>query len=367
MASGDRDSDSALDEYLRVLYGWHAQAIAEPKRDTAAWMNPEDEEFAEADDELRRHTDGDEALRESLAAKAAGKEPLHVASVGGLEMRTSVQPSADARSEPLLATEVRLATCLGTRGLKPPSGGREDESWWPAVMQFPARRDLPRHAGVLWPSSLRFTAALLPPPQAAGCLEAPRLLRPGSRVLELGAGVGFLGAILALLGCSRVLLTDHPAAGDTAVQGARANVPKQAAEVISGASLDWGEPVPPEVTALGPWETIVACDVLAYPAVHGALVETLASLAAPDSEVLLSFETRCPSDENGFFALARERFTVEEIWPAAPWAAPRAASDCHDSRDGDSAAVAAGIAAALGDDDDGEWRLARLRPLALRS
>ncbi len=147
----------------------------------------------------------------------------------------------------------------------------------------------------LWPSSLALARAI-----------GVRALR-GARTLELGCGLG-LPSIAAALAGGRVLATDWSgAAVDLTARNAGRN----------GAAVDvlrcsWSEPGP--LVERGPWDVVLASDVL-YEARNGdALLPLLPRLTGARGEVWLADPGRPPAA--GFLAAAEAAFEVRRR-PAA--------------------------------------------------
>jgi predicted nicotinamide N-methyase len=121
----------------------------------------------------------------------------------------------------------------------------------------------------LWPSGVALARAV-----------GSRALR-GRRVVELGCGLG-LPAIAAALAGGRVLATDwSPDAVEHAAGNARRN----------GADLDtlvcsWADPAPLEVR--GPWDLVLASDVLYEPRDVAPLLALLPRLIAPGGEAWIA-------------------------------------------------------------------------------
>lgn len=126
--------------------------------------------------------------------------------------------------------------------------------------------------------ALPFWAEIWP----AGVALATYLLRlplAGQRVLELGAGVGVVGIVAALLG-ARVTQTDlRPEAMAYAAHNARACRAPVERQIVG----DWRSF--PDVGTF-PW--VVAADVLYEPASHAALARTVAACLAPGGTALFA-------------------------------------------------------------------------------
>ena len=128
----------------------------------------------------------------------------------------------------------------------------------------------------------------------------------GRRVVELGCGVG-LPSVVALAGGARVTATDHYAAAlDFTRHNARVNLGSEPETRL----LDWHAP---ETEGLGPFDLVLAADVLYEHRNVWALAALIPTLLAPDGEVLLADPRR--KDAPAFLERMREggfRSSVEE-------------------------------------------------------
>jgi predicted nicotinamide N-methyase len=141
----------------------------------------------------------------------------------------------------------------------------------------------------LWPSGLALARAV-----------GVRALH-GARTLELGCGLG-LPAIAAALAGGRVLASDW--APDAVAMAAR-NAERNGAAVET-LVCSWTAPGP--LVARGPWQLVLASDVL-YEARNGeALLPLLPRLLAPRGEVWLADPGRPAAA--GFLAAAAEVFEI---------------------------------------------------------
>jgi predicted nicotinamide N-methyase len=121
------------------------------------------------------------------------------------------------------------------------------------------------------------------------------------RVLELGCGLG-LPAIAAALAGGRVLASDWSA---EAVAMAAANAERNGAH-IDTLVCSWSEPAPLE--ARGPWELVLASDVLYEGRDVDPLLAVLPRLLAPGAEAWIADPGRAPAER--FLELAAARFDV---------------------------------------------------------
>lgn len=112
----------------------------------------------------------------------------------------------------------------------------------------------------LWPASLHMAEALLRQPWSAG-----------TPLLELGAGVGFVGLAAAMAGY-RVTITDYDA---TAVQLALFNARRMQLEGVTGHVLDWRAPQGER------FPVIIACEVLYEDRNHEMLLDVLQERLQP--------------------------------------------------------------------------------------
>jgi predicted nicotinamide N-methyase len=136
----------------------------------------------------------------------------------------------------------------------------------------------------LWPSGIALARAL-----------HGRTLG-GARVLELGCGLG-LPSIVAALHGARVLATDW---NDDALAAAQANARANGA-TIETLNLDWRDPAP--ALALGPFDLVLAADVLYERRSIPVLLDLLTALDAP---ALIADPDRATAEP--FFTLAAQAF-----------------------------------------------------------
>jgi predicted nicotinamide N-methyase len=142
----------------------------------------------------------------------------------------------------------------------------------------------------LWPSALALARTI-----------GVRALH-GARTLELGCGLG-LPSIAAALAGGRVLATDWSA---QAIVVAARNAELNDAR-LETLECSWTAPEP--LLERGPWQIVLASDVL-YEARNGvALLPLLPRLLAPRGEIWLADPGR-PAAEP-FLAAAEEAFTIE--------------------------------------------------------
>jgi predicted nicotinamide N-methyase len=142
----------------------------------------------------------------------------------------------------------------------------------------------------LWPSALALARVI-----------GTRALH-GARTLELGCGLG-LPSIAAALAGGRVLATDW---SDEAIEMTRVNAER------NGASVDvlvasWTEPA--DLLERGPWDVVLASDVLYEPRNGEALLPLLPQLLAEHGEIWLADPGRPAAD--GFLRAIADALTVE--------------------------------------------------------
>jgi 2-polyprenyl-3-methyl-5-hydroxy-6-metoxy-1,4-benzoquinol methylase len=124
----------------------------------------------------------------------------------------------------------------------------------------------------------------------------------GTSVLELGCGLGLV-SIAAARGGARVLATDGST--DAVAYAAHALALNEVDGVAAHA--DWREHAGALVAA-GPWDVVLAADVLYTRASVEAALRLLPRLLAPDGELLLADPDR--SGARDFLAGARASFVL---------------------------------------------------------
>jgi predicted nicotinamide N-methyase len=144
----------------------------------------------------------------------------------------------------------------------------------------------------LWPSGLALAAALADTPPAAG-----------ARVLELGCGLGLPSVVAARAG-AHVLATDG--AVDAVVFSAHAMALNEVLADV--ARVDWSAHGA-ALAARGPWDLVLAADVLYTAQNVEAALRLLPRLVGPAGEIRLADPGRAGARD--FVAAARATFHVE--------------------------------------------------------
>jgi Lysine methyltransferase len=129
------------------------------------------------------------------------------------------------------------------------------------------------------------------------------------RALEVGAGCGLLGQVLAARGqCHSILLTEAP----YVLPNLKANVARNASFIdkVGGSSLeccglDWVESEERQrrlhPTVLNsPFDTILGTDVIFAPHLVGPLLDTLRRFSHPRTQIYLCVQVRCPTSHQMF-------------------------------------------------------------------
>ena len=150
-------------------------------------------------------------------------------------------------------------------------------------------RDAPYWA-ILWPSGEALAQAVAddPPP-------------PGARVLELGCGLALPSVAAARAGAT-VLATD----GSPDAVAFAAHTLALDEQVGDVAAIDWREPR--LLLEQGPWDLVLAADVLYLQANVRILLDLLPKLVAPDGQVWIADPGRTGSGE--LLGLVPDRWTV---------------------------------------------------------
>ncbi|XP_074008599.1 EEF1A lysine methyltransferase 3 [Numenius arquata] len=118
-------------------------------------------------------------------------------------------------------------------------------------------------------------------------IEEQHLDFRGRRVIELGAGTGIVGILVALLG-GDVTITDQPAALDQIRENVQLNFPAGGARPRVQA-LVWGQD---EGTVPGGYEVILGSDIVYHPPSFPPLLGTLRHLCGPRAIALLCAKMR---------------------------------------------------------------------------
>ncbi|XP_068208641.1 protein N-lysine methyltransferase METTL21D-like [Palaemon carinicauda] len=136
----------------------------------------------------------------------------------------------------------------------------------------------------------------------------------GGSVVELGAGTGFLGLAAALMGASKVTITDLP----EFVHLMEKNI-EENRHVIKGQvkakALEWGNKE--HIDAIDKPKVILVADCIYYEKSLEPLISTLRSISGPHTTILLSYEERTTGNklllQEKFFELMDQYFTKTKI------------------------------------------------------
>lgn len=132
------------------------------------------------------------------------------------------------------------------------------------------------------------------------------------RWIELGAGCGLLGQVLALLGAREVVLTDLPELVDNLRSQVRRNVGD--AKKVTVRELTWGKT---DVSSWEAFDAIIAGDVIYQMEQVPLLVQTLCELAklhtGTGPAIYVTGEVRCPYTHEAFIKAASEHFTISPV------------------------------------------------------
>ena len=124
-------------------------------------------------------------------------------------------------------------------------------------------------------------------PLLAACARRPTSCAE-KRCVELGAGIGLVGAVAAALGAARVVLTD--------VADAQPLLRRNAARAgaLEARELLWGDAAHVEACGAAQFDVVLGADILYHQEAADVekLVQTMSSLLAPGGCVLLAYEFR---------------------------------------------------------------------------
>ncbi|XP_042884059.1 protein-lysine methyltransferase METTL21D-like [Penaeus japonicus] len=144
--------------------------------------------------------------------------------------------------------------------------------------------------------------------------DAGKSLINGRTVLELGSGTGCVGLAAAIMGASKVTITDLPEflslmEKNITENGERLGCPVEARE------LSWGNEE--QIRGFHEPDVVLVADCIYYEQSLEPLVSTLHKLCGPDTTVLLSYEERTtgnkPQLQRKFFEMMDEHFRSEKI------------------------------------------------------
>ncbi|XP_017548283.1 EEF1A lysine methyltransferase 3 [Pygocentrus nattereri] len=134
----------------------------------------------------------------------------------------------------------------------------------------------------------------------------------GKRVIELGAGTGFLSILAARLG-ARVTLTDLPLAIPQAVRNIKANTPMTGwpSEAPIAAPLCWGQD---QENFSSDWDFVLGTDIIYMPETFPLLLDTLVHLCGGGAMVFLSSKMRREHHTQDFYDnWLPQKFEVELV------------------------------------------------------
>lgn len=206
--------------------------------------------FAEGSALVQR---GELAASRGVFERALAADPTHAPTRAVLEKLDSLGVSDEAEPPPaLLERRVRI------------DGGASVSVLSPAAPDVYGERS----SGV-WSSSEALVRWLC-------AKEERRAALRGAHVLELGAGLGYVGGACVKLGAGRVVCTDLPQALPLLRRNLEANTAAGGhAEAIA---LAWGSTRPPPSLGAAPFDLVVAADVVYDAALVEPLAATLSAL-----------------------------------------------------------------------------------------
>mmetsp|Transcript_32831 Transcript_32831/g.103950 ORF Transcript_32831/g.103950 Transcript_32831/m.103950 type:complete len:249 (-) Transcript_32831:84-830(-) len=146
----------------------------------------------------------------------------------------------------------------------------------------------PLFSGAAWAGTTLWPAATLLCDFILNGFDHGRM-KPGARVLELGAGLGAPGFVAAALGAD-VVITEQQELVRLLAQNAARNFAGEAAQQVSVRALDWSAAAASEITeAFGGWDVVLASDVV-YEPLYGdswqALADCLQALLLPSPSLV---------------------------------------------------------------------------------
>jgi predicted nicotinamide N-methyase len=171
----------------------------------------------------------------------------------------------------------------------------------------------PNHGLVLWDASVCFLRWVESNPKEAAALK-------GTRVLEVGAGTGLLGIVLAhALGC-KVVMTDLPSVlPNLELNWAQNPLQPGCQGSVSVAAYDWTAPLPEGLVG-APIDYIIGTDVGYSESLNPLLLSSAAEVVRVCEErhakcptVIFVNELRCEIAQGVFDAEAPKHFKVQRV------------------------------------------------------
>ncbi|DBB00526.1 TPA: hypothetical protein ACH3X3_002225 [Trebouxia sp. C0006] len=130
----------------------------------------------------------------------------------------------------------------------------------------------------------------------------------GKKCLDLSAGCGLVGIVLTRLGAD-VVLTDLLPNLPLLADNCKANVPQDASGSVIIKEHRWGERL---ADLGGPFDVIVACDVMYIEAAIPDLVKTLVAAASPFTDIYIS-HGRNRQAEHVFQTCCKGKLLVSQV------------------------------------------------------
>ncbi|KAL6072086.1 Protein N-lysine methyltransferase METTL21A [Balamuthia mandrillaris] len=130
----------------------------------------------------------------------------------------------------------------------------------------------------------------------------------GKTVLELGAGTGIPGLLLARYG-ARVTITDLPHVVPQMEWNADHNKPPSPLEPCRAAPLAWGEK---SEAVTGTFDVIIGADVVYWERNFAPLIETLKEHSNDDTVIFMSWQKRRKGDTL-FFRMLSKTFSYDDV------------------------------------------------------
>ncbi|WFD27466.1 Protein-lysine N-methyltransferase efm6 [Malassezia nana] len=131
----------------------------------------------------------------------------------------------------------------------------------------------------------------------------------GKTLVELGSGTGLTGFLIAKLGIGcTTWITDQAPMLPLMAENAQLN--PDMIDPCHVAELNWGEPVPDSVPAQP--DVLLLADCVYREEAFQPLVDTLAAMSTPTTEILFCYHKRRRADKR-FFSMLRRYFEQEDV------------------------------------------------------
>lgn len=132
-------------------------------------------------------------------------------------------------------------------------------------------------------------------------------------IIELGSGTGLVGFLVHALNLARcrIYVTDQDVMLPLMRENLHLNFPSSTDKdaFVKVQELNWGTPLPP--ICAHP-DVLLLADCVYLESAFAPLIQTMADLSTPDTEILFCYQKRRKADKR-FFAMLKKQFTFQDV------------------------------------------------------